>query len=275
MSRVFLAFLFFSIYVNASEHSPKNAIIVTAATGAFGNAVCSTLASEGYDLIIAGRNQQKLTDLENKLKTQYKDITIQSIIIDFSDVKTIEDAAKQISKISIHGIVLIGPRPVLSKDVIPSKEEWSQAFSETFIAPLEVLRLFGPQIQDNGSIVVISGNSSKNYLPSSPNTNVIRLAWSGEVKNLTHFFGGRKIRVNAISPGAILTQFHQEKIKEKALLNNLTFEEQLAKDTSAIPLKSYGKTEDVANLITFLVSAKSAHLNGANILLDGGESNAY
>ena len=249
--------------------------MVTAATGAFGNAVCSTLASEGYDLIIAGRNQQKLADLENKLKVQYKDITIQSILIDFSDIKTIEDAAKQISKIPIHGIVLIGPRPGLSKDVIPSKEEWSQVFSETFIAPLEVLRLFGPQIQDNGSIIVVSGNSSKSYLPSSPNTNVIRLAWSGEIKNLAHFFGGRKIRVNAISPGPILTQFHQDKINAKALSNNITFAEQLEKDTSAIPLKSYGKTEDVANLIAFLVSAKSAHLNGANILLDGGESNAY
>ena len=249
--------------------------MVTAATGAFGNAVCSALASEGYDLVIAGRNRQKLASLENKLKTQYRDITIESIIIDFSDIKTIEDAAKQISKISLHGIVLIGPRPVLSKDVIPSKEEWSQVFSETFIAPLEVLRLFGPQIQNNGSVVVISGNSSKSYLPSYPNTNVIRLAWSGEIKNLTHFFGERKIRVNAISPGPILTQFHRDKINAKALSNNITFEEQLAKDTSTIPLKSYGKTQDVANLIAFLVSNKSAHLNGTNILLDGGESSAY
>lgn len=274
MSRLFLAFLFFSLSVNASEHSPKNIIMVTAATGAFGNAVCSALASEGYDLIIAGRNRQKLADLENKLKTQYKEITIQSILIDFSDIKTIEDAAKQISQ-PIHGIVLIGPRPVLSKDVIPSKEEWSQVFSETFIAPLEVLRLFGPQIQDNGSVVVILGNSSKSYLPSYPNTNVIRLAWSGEIKNLTHFFGGRKIRVNAISPGPILTQFHRDKINAKALSNNIAFEEQLAKDTSTIPLKSYGKTQDVANLIAFLMSAKSAHLNGNNVLLDGGESSAY
>ncbi len=175
----------------------------------------------------------------------------------------------------IKGVVLIGPRPLLSKNDIPSKEEWARTFSETFIGPLEVIRIFGPLIQGNGSIVIISGNSSKNYLPNYPNTNVMRLAWAGEVKNLVQFFANRKIRVNAISPGPIFTKHHEEKIKEKAESSKITVEEQLAKDTASIPLKAYGKPEDVTNLISFLLSDKSGHVNGTNILLDGGESTAY
>ena len=89
------------------------------------------------------------------------------------------------------------------------------------------------------------------------------------------FFAIRKIRVNAVAPGPILTKHHEDKIKGMATENKLTFEEQHAKNASSIPLKSYGKTENVANLISFLLSNKSDHLNGVNIVLDGGESTAY
>ncbi len=90
-----------------------------------------------------------------------------------------------------------------------------------------------------------------------------------------HLFATRKIRVNAISPGPILTQHHKNMITEKASLNNISYEEQLLKDTSSIPLKSYGETEDLGNLVVFLLSNKSSHINGSNILLDGGESTSY
>ena len=273
MKKIFYAFLLFVFSINDSTHAQSNTIMITAATGAFGEAASFSLAAEGYNLIIAGRNQKKLDDLQNRLKAQYKQVSVQSVIIDFSDTKTIENAVKQITHKSIKGIVLIGPRPLLSKNGIPSKDEWARTFAETFIGPMEVIRLFGSMIQNNGNIVIISGNSSKNYLPNYPNTNVMRLAWAGEVKNLVYFFAERKIRVNAISPGPIFTKHHEEKIKEKAESGKITVEEQLAKDTASIPLKAYGKLEDVTNLISFLFS--NSHVNGANILLDGGESTAY
>jgi 3-oxoacyl-[acyl-carrier protein] reductase len=266
--------LLFHFSINATP-SQNNTIMITAATGSFGKAVSASLAAEGYNLIIAGRNQRKLDDLKSILKAKYPEVTVQSLFIDFSDTKTIEAAAKHIPQGSIKGIVLIGPRPSLSTDGIPNKEEWSKVFAETFIGPLEVVRLFSSMMQSNGSIVIISGNSSKSYVPNYPNTNVIRLAWAGEVKNLVYFFAERKIRVNAISPGVIFTQHHKEKIEAAAVSNKITFKEQLAKDTSSIPLKSYGKTEDVANLISFLLCDKSGHMNGTNSLLDGGESTAY
>jgi 3-oxoacyl-[acyl-carrier protein] reductase len=277
MKTIFLTvlFLLFHPSINVFAHNPNNTIMVTASTGDLGEAICTSLASEGYDLIITGRNQKKLDDLQKKLKSQYKKIVIQTIIVDFSDIKTIEHAAHKIPNSPIKGIVLIGPRPILSKTDIPLPEEWSKAFSETFIAPLEVIRLFAPRIHNNGSIVIISGNSSKSYLPDYPNTNVLRLTWTGEIKNLVHSFGERKIRVNVISPGPILTKHHEEKIKEKAISNNITFEEQLSKEVTSIPLKSYGKKDDLSHLVWFLLSDKSAHLNGMNILLDGGASTAY
>lgn len=273
MKKSFFIILLYHFSINAEVLKNNNTIIITASTGELGEITCETLAKEGYNLIITGRNQKKLDNLQKKLK--YTKVNIQNIVIDFSDIKTIENAVQKISSYSIKGIVLIGSRPTLSKDSIPKKEEWLKNFSETFIAPLEVLRLFEPYIQDNGSIIIMSGATSKYYMPAYPNTNVIRLAWSGEIKNLSQHFSKHKIRVNAISPGIILTKHHEEKIKENAILNNLSFNEQLVKATDSMPLKSYGKPEDVANLISFLLSDKASHINSTNILLDGGESSAY
>lgn len=266
--------LFFQT-ASANEKTHNTTIMVTAATGSFGEAICSDLASKNYNLIIAGRNANKLENLKNNLLKKYPKITIQSIIIDFANLSSITTSSAQISQQSINGIVLIPPRPILTKNDIPNSKEWLKVFTETFVAPLELLRSFDSQIKPNSSIIIICGSSSKSYLPDYSNTNIIRLAWVGEIKNLSHFFGKRKIRVNAISPGPILTEFHLNKINNKALKNNLTFEEQMTKDTTNIPLNSYGKTEDVSNLVEFLLSAKSSHLNSMNILLDGGESSAY
>lgn len=273
LTNILIIILCFSSSVKADNS--KGTMLVTAATGQIGQSVCNSLAAEGYNLLIAGRNKHKLTHLRNNLQAKYPNITINTLIIDFSHIATIRNAANKINNIVINGIVLIGPRPSLNKNNLPSAKEWGSVFFETFIAPLEVVRYFGAKLQNNGSIVVISGSSSKSYLPNYANNNIIRLAWVGEVKNLVHFFADRKIRVNAISPGVILTQHHQDRIKTKAIANNISYEEQLAQETSSIPLKSYGTREDVANLVIFLLSNKSNHLNGENILLDGGESSSY
>ena len=199
------------------------------------------------------------------MRKKYQDTEVESVIIDFTNSNTILDAAKKLSGRSLKGIVFIGPRPGLPTNVIPNHEEWLKAFTKSFIAPIEVLRLFNSSLQENGSIVVISGHSSKVYIPSHANINVIRLALTGEVK----------IRVNAISPAVILTAYNQEKIQAKATKTKRSFAEQLDHDTQNVPLHSFGEVEDVSNLVSFLLSSKSKHISGSNISLDGGESVAY
>ncbi len=206
---------------------------------------------------------------------QYKNLKISTIEIDFANIEAIKSSIQQKKIDRLDGVILIGPRPELTRDNIPSPKEWQKTFNQTFVGPLECLKQIIPNIRDNGSIVIISGNSSKEYLRAYPNTNVIRLAWLGEIKNLVHFLAPRKIRVNSISPGPILTQFHLDKISKIASENQVSFKKQLQNNAKSIPLGSYGSLDDITSLVYFLISNKSKHINGTNILLDGGESNAY
>lgn len=266
--------LCFSFVTPTKAYPTNNTVFVTLATSEFGEAICSLLASEGYDLLISGRNKEKLSFLQKKLQQEYPTISVQSVLIDFLDTKSIEIAARNSCQ-SLQGIVLMRPRPVVRATGIPSKEEWLQSFQEAFINPLEVIRFFGPKIKNNGSIVIIIGNTSKFYTLNYPNINNFGVLWGGELKNLMYFFAPRNIRVNAISPGPILTQYHITNTKKRAQENGITFEEQLKKDASSIPLKTYGKVEDIAFLVSFLLSTKSNHINGENIAIDGGEFTSY
>ncbi|MGB0935115.1 MAG: SDR family oxidoreductase [Alphaproteobacteria bacterium] len=259
-----------------SKSAPNNRVLITAVTGAFGTAISKQLASEGYNLVLAGRNPVKLQALKTTLQQQFPSIEIDSVFIDFSKdhAAKIPSTGKAYAK-PLTGIVLIGPRPFIAKQGNPATSEWVRVFEETFTAPLAVINAFQHNLVEEGSVVVISGNSSINYLPSYRNTNNYRMLWVSEVKNLAQSFGARKIRVNAISPGIIMTQHHIDRLHAKAARNNASFKQQVTDDASDIPLGRFGQVEDVAHLCSFLLSSKSKHINAVNIPLDGGENRAY
>lgn len=270
-----LVFLLVTFIETAQSKDANKTILITAATSYLGTAVCKELAATNHNLILTARSREKLKTLEKDLYNVNKNIKIKSFLVDFSAPSTIESLTEKLKEDFIDGIVLIGPRPKLISGQIQSKDEWENAFTNTFVAPLSILKSVESKINNNSSIVIISGLTSKNYMPQYPNTNVLRMAWVGHAKNLTHYFSKKRIRVNVISPGIIMTPHHKNRFEKKAKENNTTFEEQLEKESSHIPLNTFGDPLDVANLTLFLLSEKAKHINGVNIPLDGGESSAY
>ena len=73
------------------------------------------------------------------------------------------------------------------------------------------------------------------------------------------------IRVNCISPGFTETSYFQ-KFKKKKKLYNWTL--------SRIPMKRWGKTNEISGVIKFLLSEESSYINGENLSVDGGWMNS-
>lgn len=273
MKKVLLFFiLIFNLTVFAA--SPKY-ILITASTGAFGSEICRLLAAENHNLIITGRNKDKLLKLKNELSSINSHAIIKTQIIDFSDKSTIKKASDNLKNHLLSGIILISARPEIDSISFPPASQWTQLFNLGFIMPLETIKLFSDRIADNCSIVVMSGLSSKYLLSGYSNSNVLRIAWNAQIKNMAKHLGKRNIRINAISPGIVMTEHHKNRIKLKAKKNGISYEKQLELDSSSVPLNNFGETLDVANLVSFLISNKSKHINGSNIALDGGQSTSY
>lgn len=250
----------------------QKTILVTGVTGELGWAIAQTLASEKYNLVLVGRNPEKLKQRTVQLTKAYPKNTFSKVVVDFSDLKSVQNI-ESIPK-PIHGLVLIGPRPLFQSQP-PSAQDWDKVFKETFSVPRALLLSASDKIAPEGSIVIISGMTSKYYMPGYPNSNVVRLAWTGELKNLAHLLGPKKIRVNAVSPAVVLTSHHVDRLKRKAETNGQSYQETLAEATRLVPTGRYTEPSDLADVVDFLLSQKSKQLNGADIPLDGGESRAY
>lgn len=269
-------FLFFTLifHFSVSAESPKY-VLVTASTGALGSDICKLLAEENQNLIITGRNMNKLLKLKKELNSINSNAIVKTQIIDFADANTIKTASKNLKDHLLSGIVLISARPKIDSTSFPPTNQWKQLFNIGFIMPLETIKSFSDRIDNNSSIVVMSGLSSKYLMSGYSNSNVLRITWNAQIKNLAKHLGKRNIRINAISPGIIMTQHHENRIKRKAQKNGISYQKQLEIDSSSVPLNKFGESSDIANLVSFLISTKSKHINGSNIALDGGQSTSY
>jgi 3-oxoacyl-[acyl-carrier protein] reductase len=264
------------IYSQNSFADASKLYLITAATSGIGYSVCETLASNGHELILAGRDIKKLETLKTHLEKSYKG-KFEIATFDYTDIESIQNMGKTLENKKINGVVIIPPRPQIPTKDIPSPDQWSDMVKNCFAAPLEIIHQIIPSLQPEGSIVIIDGITSQQYIPAYANSNVLRLMWVGESKNLSYLaqLTSKKIRSNLVSPGAILTDFQINKIKSKALDAKRTYDEQLKLDTSDIPLERYGQPSDVANTVLFLLSNHSKHINGINLILDGGFNKSY
>jgi len=251
----------------------QKTFLITAASSGLGEGISEVLAAKGYTLILAGHTPEKLFSLKENLEKKYKG-RYDVLTFDYQNLGSIEKLGKSLNQ-PLDGLVLIPMRSVLPPKEIPSPEEWNRAFHDVFIVPLEIVRVLKPKLKQDSSLVVISGLTSVHFLPAYANTNVLRIMWTAEVKNLARQLSDQKVRVNAVSPGVILTKHHIAKIQERAKKEGLSYEDQLAKEAAETPLKRFGDPKDVGGVVEFLLSESSRHINGTNMVLDGGLSQAY
>jgi len=251
-------------------------VLVTCASGELGSAAAKALAKD-HDLILTGRNLEKLKSLQSELKKCNKG-RAEIAFLDYTDGESLIHLKNALSLFSspIEGVVLITPRPQFyGKDLLQDQKTWLEVFQETFTGPLEVLKLVLPDLNEKSKIVVIGGMSSVQLLPDSGPAAIIRRMWSTEVKALSYVLGHKGIRINTLSPGVILTEFHQERIAKKAEENKVSYEEQMERDVAHIPLHRHGNPEEIGQTIRFLLSDQSSFINGVNLVIDGGLTVCY
>lgn len=83
---------------------------------------------------------------------------------------------------------------------------------------------------------------------------------------------GNRIRVNAICPGVIMTDFTRWRFDLEAQFLSSTPEERMAEKCKEIPLGRLGTVEEVANLVAFLASEESSYMTGQAFNITGGQT---
>lgn len=87
---------------------------------------------------------------------------------------------------------------------------------------------------------------------------------------LAHYYARYGIRINAINPGATLTERLQEALNLEAGQQGIAPDEVLARGQSKVPLGRYAKPEEIADVALFLASERASYVTGAIVPMDGG-----
>ncbi|MDO8187664.1 SDR family oxidoreductase [Conexibacter sp. JD483] len=113
-----------------------------------------------------------------------------------------------------------------------------------------------------GRVIAITSTSVREPIPGMATSNAFRPAAAGWLKMLSTEVGGLGITVNSVGPGRIATRtllsFYEGRSREQ--------------DLAEIPLRRFGTSREVGEVVRFLASDAGAYVNGAHIPVDGGLS---
>ena len=122
-----------------------------------------------------------------------------------------------------------------------------------------------------GSVVFMSGNAALAPKPANAAVAAINAAINALAKSFAEQGIKDGVQVNSISPGAVMTGRRQAFFEKWAPAHNLTMEEAIKKFPEQAAITRFGKPEEIADLMGYLVSPAAKWMTGASVRMDGGE----
>src|SRR3990167_573051 len=230
-------------------------VIVVGASGGIGKKVAELLSKKYF---VIGTYSRHPKELGGALpKSRFK-----GVHLDLQDASTIKNLCKKIKGevyaiINCSGIVYFETGN-LEKDL----DIWHKTIAINLSGNYYLAKIFRDKLEENGRFIMISstdsfygGSITAAYAASKSGVNSL-------TKSLSLVLADKKIRVNSIAPGWVLTPMTQS--------NGDQF---LAEVAAINPLKRNAEPQDVANLVGFLMSPQSDYINGQVIPLEGGYTN--
>lgn len=155
-------------------------------------------------------------------------------------------------------------------------EHWLAELNLNLLATVRLDRLLAPQMMERGAGAIVHVTSIQSILPLPESTTgyaAAKAALRTYSKSISKELGPKGVRVNAVSPGWIMTESSVDLLKRLQAANGGTVEEarQAVLDTlGGIPIGRAAEPAEVADLIAYLASDRAAAIHGAEFIIDGG-----
>ncbi len=233
--------------------------LVTGGSGSIGAAICRKLAVDGYHVYVhANANLKQAQHIAAEIVTSGGSATAVAF-----DVADSEGTSAALQTLLADGPVqiLVNNAGIHDDAVMPGMkvDQWTRVIDVSLNGFFNVTQpLLMPMISTRwGRIVNISSIAAIVGNRGQTNYAAAKAGLHGATKSLSLELASRGITVNAIAPGIIASAM-TEGVFTKEMINQM------------VPMKRAGKPEEVADLVSFMVSEQAAYVSGQIISINGG-----
>jgi 3-oxoacyl-[acyl-carrier protein] reductase len=251
---------------------PKSVALVTGASQGIGRATALRLARDFSAVVLAARNKKELEETATEVKAAGAEPLVYALDLrepESTEVLvncTLERLGRIDALLNIAGAV---PQIDLFE---MSDAQWDDGMAlKLHGARRLTVRAWDALKASKGSVVLISGSAALDPKPgfaavATVNAAIIALAKAFAERGIKD-----GVQVNSVVPGAVMTGRRQSFFAQWAPAHNLTVEEAIRKFPEEVGIARFGKPEEIADLMAYLVSPAAKWMTGACVRMDGGE----
>jgi len=250
----------------------QSVAIVTGASQGIGQATAIRLARDFESIVLVARNRAKLEETAKAVAAAAARPLILDLDLSQKDAarKVVEQSLATFGRIDAL-LNIAGAVPQIDLFTM-TDEEWDAGMALKLHGARRLTIEAWPALKAaGGAVVLMSGNSA--VFPKAPyaavgtiNAAIIAMAKAFSDRGISD-----GVQVNSVLPGAVMTGRRRSYLEHWAPLHDMTVAEATAQFPQTAGIARYGKPEEIADLMAYLVAPGTRWLTGSTLRMDGGE----
>lgn len=245
-------------------------VLITASSSGIGRATAEMFLQEGSNVVVNGRNKEKLLKVYTELCTDYPQREILYFCGDMSNEDIVDECYSFINNIWGYLDILVpaaGTGKPISNNTTDIKE-WQYMIEKNLLGTIKIINCFYDLLKkgNSSSIVLISSivayermNTHSAYAASKSSLLILNKYLSAELAE-------SRIRINCVVPGNIFFNggrwYELEKEDPEGVRDYIN---------NNVPMRRFGTPQEIAAAIVFLSSIRAEFITGAELVIDGGQ----
>jgi dehydrogenase/reductase SDR family protein 4 len=240
--------------------------LITGASRGIGRAIALQLAENGARIVVSSRKQQACDEVVREIAEAGGEAI--AIACHVGDRQQVEELVRKVNE-SWGGVDILvcnaATNPVYGSITKLTDEAFAKIMTVNVQSTVWLCNLVLPTMAERGggSVIMMSSIASMRGSATIGTYGMSKAAEASLTRSLAVEWGSRNIRVNAIAPGVVNTDFAKELVNDPV---------RRARMESQTPLRRFGEPEDIAGIAHFLASRASGYITGQVIVADGGET---
>jgi len=250
----------------------KSVAVVTGASQGTGRATALRLARDFSVVVLVARNKESLEKTAIEVRSLGAEAMVYAVDLrEPQSAKTvIGEALKRFGRIDAL-LNIAGAVPQI--DLFQMTDaQWDDGMAlKLHGARRLTIQAWDALKASKGSVVLMSGNAALDPRPGSAAVASINAAINALAKAFAEQGIKDGVQVNSVSPGAVMTGRRRSFFESWAPAHNLSVEDAIQKFPEKAGITRFGTPEEIADLMSYLLSPATKWMTGASVRMDGGE----